>query len=153
VVEVGEAGVDLEIFQMREDLDRGARQDSELHLGIASTKRSGKRLNHRQSGRDCRQTQLAGETVLEGKHFLAHGAGVTNDASRPLQYALAFRGEALKTGTAVDQQYAEAFFQLLHTSRQGRLGDPACLCRPPKMLLAGQGKEKFQFFKQRPPRM
>jgi len=89
--------------------------------------------------------------VLESKHFLTHGAGVANDASRPVQHALAFRGEALKTGTAVDQQHAEAFFQLLHASRQGRLGDPACLCRPPKMLLAGQGKEKFELFKQRPP--
>ena len=43
VVEIGDAGVDLEVLEQREDLDRGARQDGEAHVGMAGAKGRGER--------------------------------------------------------------------------------------------------------------
>jgi len=153
IVKISEAGIDLEIFQMRENLARCARQDGELNFGMPCAKRRGQSFDHRQSGRDCGQTYFSGETMLESVHLLAHGAGVANDASRPIQNAFAFRSETLEAGAAVDQQHTEAVFQLFHTGRQRGLGDPTGLGGSAKMLFPGQSEQKFQFFEQWGPRL
>ena len=64
VVEIGDAGVDLEIFQQRQDLDRGARLDGELHVGMPRAVGRGERCDHRQRGRDRGDAQPAGQAVL-----------------------------------------------------------------------------------------
>ena len=80
--------------------------------------------------------------------LLAHGAGVADDAARPIEHALAFRREALEAGAAVDQQHAESVFELLHAGRQGRLGDAASFGRPAEMLFARQCQEEFELVDQ-----
>src|SRR5665213_3034614 len=77
-------------------------------------------------------------------HFLAHGAGVADDAARPVEHAFAFRREALEARAAVDQQHAETVFDLLHPSREGWLGDAAGLGGPPEMLFPRQSEQKFE---------
>ncbi len=104
----------------------------------------GEPLDHRQRGRDGGDAQAAGQAVLERVHFLAHGAGVADDAARPVEHALALRREALKARAAVDQQDAEAILELLHAGRQSRLGDAAGLGGAAEMLFPRQGEQKFE---------
>ena len=68
----------------------------------------------------ARKAKPSGKSVTEGVHLLPHGAGITDDAARPFEHALAFRGKALETGPAVDQQNAKSFLELLHACRHGR---------------------------------
>src|SRR5262245_53212184 len=89
--------------------------------------------------------------MLECEHLLTHGASIADDAPRPVEHPLAFRGKALKTGTTVDQQYPEAVFKLLHAGRQGRLGHSTDFRRPSEMLFTSQGEEKLQLFQQFTP--
>ena len=115
---------------------------------MSRAKWRGQGLHHREGGRDCRKAKPSGESVTQGVHLLPHGAGITDDAARPFEHALAFRGKALETGPAVDQQNAKSFLELLHACRQCRLRHPAGFGRAAKMLLPSQGEQKFQFFQQ-----
>ena len=123
-----------------------------MHLGVASAEGRRQSFHHGQGSWNCCQPEFSGEAVLERVHLLTHGARIADDAPRPVEHALAFSGESLETGTAVDQQHAEAFFELLYPRRQRRLGDPAGFRRPPEVLFTGQCEEKFQFFQQLRPR-
>jgi hypothetical protein len=47
VVEIGQTGVDLEILQHRQHLERVAREDGEIDLRMTGAKRRGQRSNDR----------------------------------------------------------------------------------------------------------
>jgi hypothetical protein len=139
VVEVGEAGIDLQVFEQRQNLDRCLRPDRELNVGVSRAQRRGEGGNHRERGRNGGDAQPAVEAVLEDLYLLPHGTGVADDSPRPAEHPLAFGREALKTRGAVDQRHAHHLFELLDARRQGRLRHPAGLGGPPKMPLAGEG--------------
>jgi hypothetical protein len=96
VAEIGDAGVDLEIFQEFENFDRGARPDGEAHVRVPLAIRRRQRRHHRQRGRDRGDAQASGQSVTQRIDLLAHGAGVADDAPCPFQHALALRRKPLK---------------------------------------------------------
>ena len=73
-------------------------------------------------------------------NLLAHGAGVADDAPRPVEHALALGREALEPRAAVDQQHAQRLFELLEPGRKRRLGYAAAFGRTSEMLFPGQGQ-------------
>ena len=75
-------------------------------------------------------------------------AGIADDAAGPIEHAFAFRGKALETGAAIDQQNAERFLELLQPRRQGGLSDTTTVGRAAKMLLARQSEQKFKLVEQ-----
>src|SRR3974390_1648761 len=77
-------------------------------------------------------------------HLLLHRLRVADNPTSPVEYALAFRREALKARAADDQKHAEAFLELLHTRGQGRLRDAAGLSRTSEVLFAGQRQQELE---------
>ena len=148
VVEVGQPGVDLQIFELRQHLDRGARQDRELHVGMAHAERGGEACHHRERGGDGGDAQPPGQAVTQRLELLPHGAGVAHDAPCPVEHPLALRGEALEAGPAVDQQHAHGFLELLDPGGQRGLGHAAGLGRAAEMPLARQRQKEFQLIDQ-----
>ncbi len=144
VVEIGHAGVDLEIFQERQDLDRGARQDRETDVGMAGPVGRGQRRHHGQRGRDGGDAQPSHQALLEGGHLLAQRAAVADDPARPVERALALLGEADEARAALHQEHPERRLQLLDAGRQGRLRHPAGLRRVAEMPLARQRHQVFE---------
>src|SRR5207247_6233617 len=61
--------------------------------------------------------QLAGQPMLERLDLFAHGARVTDDPARPVEGALAFRGETDEARAALHQEDAERLLELLDTGR------------------------------------
>ena len=99
----------------------------------------GERRHHRERGRDRGDAQPPGQAVAQRIDLLAHGAGVADDAARPVEHALALRREALEARAAVDQQHAHLLFELLDAGRQRRLGHAAGLGGAAEMLSRGPG--------------
>ena len=56
---------------------------------------------------------MAGKAPLQRVDLLMHGAGVADDAPRPVEHPLAFRGEALEARAALHQQNPEGILELL----------------------------------------
>jgi hypothetical protein len=73
-----------------------------------------------------------------------HGAGVADDAARPVEHALALRREARKARAAVDEADAETLLELLDRGRERRLAHPAGLRGAADMPLACEGDEELQ---------
>ncbi len=119
-----------------------------LHVGMARAERRGEARHHRQRGRDRGDAQPAGEAVAQRVDLLPHGAGVADDAARPVEHALALRGEAAEARAAVDQQHADRLLELLDAGRQRRLGHAAGFGGAAEMPLARQRQEKFELVDQ-----
>ena len=88
---------------------------------------------------------MTGQAVLQRIDLLTHGTGVADDAARPIEHPLAFRGEALETRAALHQQHPERIFELLDAGRQRRLAHAASLGRMAEMALARQRNDEFEF--------
>jgi hypothetical protein len=84
--------------------------------------------------------------------LLPHGTSIAYDPACPIEHTITFRGEPLETGTAVDEKYAKRVFELLDPCGQRRLRYPTRFGRPPEMLFARQGEQKFELIEQRCPR-
>ena len=80
--------------------------------------------------------------------LLPHGAGVADDAARPVEHPFAFRGEALEARAALHQQHAVRVLELLDPGGKRRLGHAAGLRGAAEMLLPRQRQEKFQLVDQ-----
>src|SRR5262245_30323586 len=119
-----------------------------MHLGMARSKGGRQCLDHRHRGWDRGQLQLSGKSVLESMDLLPHGTCIASDPACPFEPAIAFRGGRLETGTAVDEKYAERVFELLDPCGQRRLRYPTSFGRPPKVLFACQGEQKFELIEQ-----
>ena len=87
---------------------------------------------------------MAGEAALQRVDLLAHGARVADDAARPVEHALAFRGEALEARAALHQEHAERILELLDAGREGRLAHAAGLGRVTEMPLARERDHEFE---------
>ena len=87
---------------------------------------------------------MAGEAPLQRVDLLAHGARVADDAARPVEHALAFRGEALEARSALHQQHPERILELLDAGRERGLAHAAGLGRVAEMPLARQRDDEFQ---------
>ena len=149
VLDIGQPGIDLEIFQQAQHVGRRAGLDAKAHVGIARAKRRRQRRHHAEHGRDRRDPDLAGELVLEAVDLLPHRAGVADDAPRPVERALAFRRKALKARAALHQHDAEDFLELLEAGRHRRLGDAAGFRGPSEMPLLCERQQKFKLVDQR----
>src|SRR5262245_56839318 len=104
--------------------------------------------HHAEHGRDRRDLQLAGKLLLEALDLLPHRARLADDASRPVQRALAFRRKALETRAALHQHHAQNFLELLEAGGHGRLRDAASLRGAAEMTLLGEGEQKFELVDQ-----
>lgn len=144
VVDIGQPGIDLEILEHREDLDRGARQDGEFHLGMPGPIGRGEGRHHRQRRRDRGDLQAARQTMLQGAQFLAHGAAVGHDGARPVEHALALGREADEARLAMDQQDAQRRLELLDAGRERRLRNAAQFGRPAEIPFARQGNQELE---------
>ena len=87
---------------------------------------------------------MAGEALLQRVDLLAHGAGVADDAARPVEHALAFRREALEARAALHQQHAEGVLELLDAGGERGLAHAAGLRRVAEMPLAGEREDEFE---------
>jgi hypothetical protein len=115
---------------------------------MPGAERRRQRRHHAEHGRNRRNPDLAGELVLEAVDLLAHGAGIGDDAPRPVQCPFAFRREPLGARTALDQHYAEHLLKLFQPGRHGWLGDAARLRRPSEVPLVGERQEEFKLVDQ-----
>ena len=148
VLDIGQPGIDLEIFQQAQHVGRGAGLDPETHVGMARAERRRQRRHHAEHGRDRGDPDLAGELVLEAVDLLPHRAGVADDPPRPVERAFALGRKALKAGAALHQHDAEDFLELLEAGRHGRLGDAAGFRRPSEMPLLCERQQKFKLVDQ-----
>ena len=148
VLDIGQPGIDLEIFQQPQHVGRGAGLDLKAHVGIARAERRRQLRHHAEHGRDRRDPDLAGELVLEAVDLLPHRAGVADDPPRPVERAFALRRKALKARAALHQHDAENFLELLEAGRHGRLGDAAGLRGPSEMPLLCERQQKFKLIDQ-----
>jgi hypothetical protein len=80
--------------------------------------------------------------VTQRVDFLAHGAGVADDAPRPVEHALTLRGEALKARAAVDQQHAHLFFEVLHPAESVGWVTPQASAARPKCFSRARARMK-----------
>ena len=87
---------------------------------------------------------MPAQALLQGLHFLAHGAGVGDDAARPVEDPLAFRGEAQEARGALHQHDAQRVFELFDAGREGRLRHAALLGGPAEIALARQRQKIFE---------
>ena len=104
--------------------------------------------HHRQRGGNGGDAQPSGEAVAQRVELLAHGAGVADDAPRPVEHPLTLRGEAAEPRSPVDQQHPHRALELLDPGGQRGLGDPAGVGGTAEMPLAGQREKKFQLVDQ-----
>jgi hypothetical protein len=144
VVETGHPGVDLEILEQAEDLDRGARQDREGYVRMAGPVRRRQRRHHGEGGRHGGDLDVTGGALLEGPNLLLHRPGIADDTARPVKHALALRREAEEARAAMDEQNAERVFELLDSRRKRRLRHAARFGGAAEMLLAGESDQIFQ---------
>src|SRR4051812_3091524 len=87
---------------------------------------------------------MTGETLAGSTHFLAHGARIADDAPRPFQHTLPFRGQSLETGAALHQHDAKLILELADSGRKRRLRNAAFLRSTTEMFLVGECDEEFQ---------
>ena len=91
-----------------------------------------------------RSLQPPGEAVAQRIDFVAHVAGVADNAARPFQHALALRRETLEARAAPHQQHAHLLLDLLHPGRQSRLGHAAGLGSAAEVFFTGQSQQEFE---------
>jgi hypothetical protein len=115
---------------------------------MAHAERGGEACHHRQRGRDRGNAQPPGQSVPQRVEFLPHGAGIADDAARPLEHPLAFRREAPKPRAAIDQQHAHGVLELLEPRRQRGLRDAAGFRGAAEMPFAGQRQKEFELIDQ-----
>src|SRR5262245_38768567 len=149
VAEVGDPGVDLEILQEIENLDRCARIDRELHIGVTLPVRRCQRRHHRQRGWDGGDAQPPAKAVPERVDLLSHRPGVADDAACPVEYPLSLRSESLETRAPIDQQHAHLPLELLDPCRQRRLGNAAGFRRSAEMPRPGQRQDELELVQHR----
>ena len=146
VVEIGDAGIDLEIFQETENLLRDLRrQNGELH--------------RRDGARDRARSAVS---------IMASAMGIAAMRSRPVRPCLSAwtssrmarlsptmrraqsstrspsGREILEPRAAIDQEHAETLLELLDAGRQRRLGHAAGFGGPAEMLFARQREQEFE---------
>ena len=148
VLDIGQPGIDLEIFQEPQHIGRGAGPDLKTHVGMPRAKRRRQRCNHAEHGRDRGNPDFARQLVLEAVDLLPHRAGIADDPPRPVQRALALGRKTLKAGAALHQHDAQNFLELLEAGRHRRLGDAARLRGPSEMPFLGQRQQKFKLVDQ-----
>ena len=120
-------------------------------FGMAGPKWRGERSDHAKRGRNRCDGDLSGKPLLEGIDLLPHRAGVADDAPRPVERALSFRGKALEPRSALHQHDAEDFLELLEAGRHRRLGDATGLGGAPEMTFLGQREQQFKLVDQKEP--
>jgi hypothetical protein len=145
VIEISEAGIDLQIFQERENFDRCARQNSDLDLGMARAKRRRECFNHRQCGRDRSQPEFSSEAMLESVHFLPHRPGVPDDPSGPVEHALAFRSKALEADPRLTSSTPNASSSCLTPADRVGWVTPQCSAARPKCFSRARANRNSSF--------
>jgi hypothetical protein len=96
--------------------------------------------------------RISPDSFLQGVDLLPHRPHVADDPPRPVQRALALRGESLKPRTALHQHHAENFLELLDAGRHRRLGHAAGFGGAAEMAFLGQRQQQFELVDQKRPR-
>jgi hypothetical protein len=146
VVEIGEACIDLQILELAQHLDGIPRPDREADIGVLRPVGRRQHRHHGQRRGDRGDTDVAGKTPLQGVDLLMHGAGVADDAPGPVEHPLALRREALEPRSALHQEHAEGFLELLDAGGEGGLADAAGLGGVSEVALAGERDDEFELF-------
>jgi hypothetical protein len=120
---------------------------------MTRTERRCQRGHHAEHGGNRRDADFAGKSVLQRVDFLTHGAGVADNAPRPVKRAFAFGCKTLKPRPALHQHDAEDFLELLEAGRHRRLGDPTSFRSASEVTLLGQCKQKFKLVNQEHPQL
>ena len=84
------------------------------------------------------------QAVLQRVDLLVHGAGVADDAARPVEHPLAFRRETLEARSALHQQHPEGILELLDAGGERGLAHAAGLGGMAEMPLAGERDDEFE---------
>ena len=148
VVEIGDAGVDLEIVDALQDFLRRGRGHAKAHARMFGAEGRRQRRDHAQRRGDDGNPHKPGQTALERPDLLPHRPQIADDPLGPFQHPLAFRRQAMETGAAIDEQHAERLFELLDAGGESWLGHAAGFGSAAEALLAGDGDEKFQLIDQ-----
>ena len=151
VLDIGQPGIDLEIFEQAKNVSRGAGHHPKPDIRVTRAKRRRQRGDHAEHGRDRRDPDFARKLLLQRIDLLTHGAGIADDAPRPIQRALAFRRKPLKARAPLHQHHAKNFLQLLEAGRHRRLRDAAGLRGPSEMAFLGERQQKFKLVDQDVP--
>ena len=148
VLDIGQPGIDLEIFQQAQHVGRRAGLDAKAHVRVARAERRRQRRHHAEHGRDRGDPDLAGKLVLEAVDLLPHRAGVADDPPRPVERTFALRRKSLEPRPALHQHDAENFLELLEAGRHGRLRHAAGLRSPSEMPLLCERQQQFKLVDQ-----
>src|SRR5262245_45079776 len=118
--------------------------NGEADIGMPRAERRRDHGHHGERRGDCRDADMAGKAFPQRVDLLAHGAGVADDAPRPVEHALAFRREALEARTPLHEQHTERILELLDAGRERRLTDAAGFGGVAEMPLARQRNDEFE---------
>src|SRR5690606_41697777 len=95
--EIGDPDTYLEVFQQREHLQGGAKDDGKGPLGVLSPERCGEGRYHGECGGNGCDPDMPCEPAPGCAHLLPHGSDISYDAPGPFQHPLPLGSKALKT--------------------------------------------------------
>ncbi len=141
VVEVGDAGMQLEIVEAALDVDRAAREQLHAQAGLAGEQGRGQLGHHGQGGGDDADGDPPAQRLAGTHQLLLERVAVGQDPLRPGQHPLALLGQALEPVAALDHEHAQILLEMPQARRKRRLRHAARLGRAGEMPLAGEGHE------------
>ena len=141
VVEVGDAGMQLEIVEPALDVDRAAREQLDAQAGLAREQGRGQLGHHGQGGGDDPDGDPPAQRLAGAHQLLLERVAVGQDPLRPGQHPLALRRQALEPVAALDHQHAQILLEMPQARRQRRLRHAARLGGAGEVPLAGEGHE------------
>ncbi len=120
VLQIGEASVDLEVFEQRQDLQRRGRQHRERDVRMLFLSGRGDPSAPWQVSSEWPPSLMCPDEYLARRApFLAHGAGIARDATGPFEHPLASSGVSpRKREPRADKHDAELAFELADGRRQ-----------------------------------
>jgi hypothetical protein len=141
VVEIGDAGIEIERIEAALNLGRGVGQNLDRRARMGFGKRLGQPVYERQSDRNDADLELAGHAFPQAAEFLGKALIVGGDTLRPGQHAFALLSKTDEAVPTLDNEHAERLFDLFDAGRKRRLGYVGGRRRTGKMPLARQGRQ------------
>src|SRR5882724_2554698 len=109
VVEISDAGIDLEIFQETQNLHRVPRQNGEADVWMPLAIGRRDLSHHGKRGRNRGDLQMARQPDLQCIYLLLQRPAVADDAARPIERPLPFRRERFETRATLHEEHAQRF--------------------------------------------